>query len=62
MSASQIAGSGRPRLLDRAIAAGLIIVEHATPTLCRLFASERDRQVWHLRDELRPQQPDRRSR
>ncbi len=45
-------GIGYLRPLDRAIAAGLIIVEHATPTLCRLFASERDRQVWHLRDEL----------
>lgn len=46
-------GVGRP--LNRAIAAGMIVVEHERANLCRLFASERDRRRWHLvREALAP--------
>jgi len=41
-------GMGAGRELNRAIAAGLIFVEHERPNLCHLFASERDRRRWHL--------------
>jgi len=44
-------GLGAGRELNRAIAAGLIVVEHKRANLCRLFASERDRQRWHLAHE-----------
>lgn len=45
-------GLGYLRPVDRTVAARLVIVEHAAPTRCRLFASERDRELWHLRQEL----------
>jgi hypothetical protein len=44
-------GLGSGRELNRAIAAGLVIVEHERANLCRLFASERDRKRWHLTRE-----------
>ena len=44
-------GLGSGRELNRAIAAGLIIVEHEHARRCRLFASERDRRRWHLARE-----------
>jgi hypothetical protein len=48
-------GLGAGRELNRAVAAGLILVEKEHATRCRLFASERDRQRWHLaRELLRP--------
>ena len=48
-------GMGAGRELTRAIQAGLILVEHERPNLCRLFVTERDRQRWHLvRELLRP--------
>lgn len=48
-------GMGSGRELNRAISAGLILVEHERANLCRLFASERDRQRWHLvREALTP--------
>ncbi len=47
-----VRGMGSGRELNRAIAAGLVIVEHERANLCRLFVSERDRQRWHLRTEL----------
>jgi len=51
-------GMGSGRELNRAIAAGLIIVEHERCNLLRLFATERDRKRWHLRRELlRPASP-----
>jgi hypothetical protein len=51
-------GLGSGRELNRAIAAGLIIVEHERSNLTHLFASERDRQRWHLaREALRPGTP-----
>ena len=51
-------GMGSGRELSRAIAAGLVLVEHERANLCRLFASERDRQRWHLvRELLRPGMP-----
>jgi hypothetical protein len=43
-------GLGSGRSLNRAIAAGLIIVERGNPYL--LFATERDRQRFYLRREL----------
>jgi hypothetical protein len=46
-------GSGRE--LNRAIYAGLILVECVHASRCRLFASERDRERWHLvREALTP--------
>jgi hypothetical protein len=45
-------GPGVGRELNRAIAAGLIVVEHERANLCRLFASERDRRRWHLGREI----------
>lgn len=51
-------GLGSGRELDRAIVAGLIIVEYERVNLCRLFAGERDRRLWYLRHELlRPGTP-----
>jgi hypothetical protein len=38
--------------MNRAILAGLIVVEHAHASRCRLFASERDRRRWHLAREI----------
>lgn len=45
-------GMGSGRELNRAIYAGLIIVEHEHAKRCRLFANERDRERWHLAREL----------
>ena len=45
-------GMGSGRELNRAVAAGLVIVEHERANLCRLFSTERDRERWHLRREL----------
>ncbi len=45
-------GMGSGRELNRAVAAGLIIVEHERCNLLRLFATERDQRRWHLRREL----------
>jgi hypothetical protein len=45
-------GMGSGRELNRAISAGLIIVEHEHAKRCRLFASERDRMRWHLVREI----------
>jgi hypothetical protein len=46
------------RELNRAIAAGLIVVEHERANLCRLFASECDRKRWHLtREAMTPGTP-----
>jgi hypothetical protein len=51
-------GLGSGRELNRAIAAGLVLVEYERVNLCRLFAGERDRQRFHLRREsLRPGTP-----
>jgi hypothetical protein len=51
-------GLGSGRELNRAIAAGLIIVEHERSNLTHLFASERDRRRWHLaREALSPGTP-----
>ena len=48
-------GMGSGREMNRAIAAGLIVVERVHASKCRLFASERDRHRWHLvRELLRP--------
>ena len=44
-------GLGSGRELNRAIAAGLVIVEHEHARRCRLFASDRDRRRWHLARE-----------
>ena len=50
-----VRGMGSGRELNRAITAGLIIVEHERVNLCRLFATERDRMRWHrVRDLLTP--------
>ena len=50
-----VRGLGSGRELNRAIMAGLILVEHERGNLCRLFASERDRTGWHLmREALTP--------
>jgi hypothetical protein len=40
------------RPIDRTLAAGLVICEHVGPTRCRLFATEVDQRLWHLRREL----------
>jgi len=50
--ALQAADMGSDRELARAIDAGLIIVEHVRSNLFRLFATERDKKIWHLRREL----------
>jgi hypothetical protein len=51
-------GPGAGRELHRAVAAGLILVEHEHASRCRLFATERDRHRWHLaRELLRPGMP-----
>jgi hypothetical protein len=47
-----VAGMGHARPLDRAIRAGLVLVEYERANLCRLFATETDRELWHLRAEL----------
>jgi hypothetical protein len=48
-------GMGSGRELRRALAAGMILVEHAHARRTRLFASERDRRRWHLaREALTP--------
>jgi hypothetical protein len=47
-------GMGSGRELNRAVFAGLILVEHEHAKRCRLFASERDRQRWHLVREALP--------
>lgn len=56
-----VRGLGAGRSLSRAIDAGLILVEHERPNLCHLYASERDRQLWHLRRELLGQPSPRRA-
>ena len=43
-------GSHKP--LNRAIIAGLVIVEHEWSNRCHLFATPRDSAMWHLRREL----------
>ena len=43
---------GARRPLDRAIAAGLVVVEHDGPNRCLCFANQRDRKRWYLRREL----------
>ena len=51
-------GMGAGRELNRAISAGLILVEHAHARRTRLFASERDHKRWHLaREALTPGTP-----
>lgn len=45
-------GMGSHRPIDRAIAAGLLVVEYEHANRCRLFANERDRAMFHLRGEL----------
>lgn len=45
-------GMGSGRELNRAIVAGLILVEHERSNLTHLFATERDRRRWHLVREL----------
>jgi hypothetical protein len=40
------------RPMGRAIQAGLVIIEHDGPQLTRLFANDRDRRRFHLRQEL----------
>lgn len=45
-------GMGAYRPVNRALAAGLLVVEYEHANRCRLFASERDRAVFHLRREL----------
>jgi phosphoserine phosphatase len=44
-------GMGSGRELNRAIAAGLILVEHAHARRTHLFATERDRRRWQLARE-----------
>jgi hypothetical protein len=45
-------GMGSGRELNRAISAGLIIVEHEHAKRYRLFATERGRMRWHLVCEI----------
>jgi hypothetical protein len=47
-----VSGVNRDTPVHRAVAAGLILVERERPNRYRLFATERDRQRWHLRCEL----------
>jgi hypothetical protein len=47
-----VRGMGSGRELNRAISAGLVLVEHEHAKRCRLFATERDRRRWHLVREL----------
>lgn len=50
-----VRGMGSGRELNRAVSAGLIIVQHERANLCRLFASERDCRRWYLaREALTP--------
>jgi hypothetical protein len=46
-----LSGPGRDAPLHRAVAAGLVLVERERVNLYRCFATERDRQRWHLRAE-----------
>ena len=46
-------GLGYLRPVERAIGAGLVIEVHVHRTLCRLFASERDGELFDLGLELR---------
>jgi hypothetical protein len=39
-------------VLNSAITAGLVLVEYERANFCRLFATELDKQIWHLRREL----------
>jgi hypothetical protein len=53
-----VSGVNRDAPVHRAVAAGLILVERERSNRYRLFATERDRQRWHLRAELlRPGTP-----
>jgi hypothetical protein len=53
-----VRGLGSGREMNRAITAGLILVERERTNLCRLFASERDSRRWHLvRDLMTPGMP-----
>jgi hypothetical protein len=53
-----LSGPGRDAPVHRAAAAGLIVIERERSNRYRLFATERDRQRWHLRAELlRPGTP-----
>ncbi len=53
-----LSGPGRDAPVHRAVAAGLILVERERSNRYRLFATEGDRQRWHLRAELlRPGTP-----
>ena len=45
-------GLGSGHSLNRAIYAGLILVEYENARRTHLFATEMDRQRWHLRQEL----------
>jgi hypothetical protein len=47
-----VSGVNRDAPVHRAVAAGLILVERERSNRYRLFATERDRQRWHLRREL----------
>ena len=47
-----VSGVNRDAPVHRAVAAGLILVERERSNRYRLFATERDRQRWHLRAEL----------
>jgi hypothetical protein len=47
-----VSGVNRDAPVHRAVAAGLILVERERSNRYRLFATERDRQRWHLRVEL----------
>jgi hypothetical protein len=50
-----LSGPGRDAPVHRAVAAGLILVERERRNRYRLFATERDRAIFHLRAEaLRP--------
>lgn len=51
-------GMGSGRELNRAIVAGLILVEHEHARRTHLFASERDRRHWYLmREAVTPGTP-----
>ena len=53
-----VSGVNRDAPVHRAVAAGLILVEHERSNRYRLFANDRDRQRWHLCAELlRPGTP-----
>ena len=40
------------RVLNKAVDAGLVLVEYGRANLCHLFAGERDKKIWRLRREL----------